>query len=264
MNFINKKYFNKCLCITLFLIFLLFKINLNAQSLRTDNRSLDKRRDTVVLIPQVITYPSVPNDGSIWINRELPYKGYTPEELLKNVFINSDGAGCSEISNVTFIGTGWNGTSWTNTNRSLSYFSHGTLDGLGIEEGLLLTTGGGLTAEGGNEQDEALGGGVNITDADLSAMIPGYSIESGAILQFDFVTQTDTIIFDYIFASEEYPEYVDAQYNDVFGFFISGPGITGTKNIALIPGTNTPVAINNINDHTNFKYYKDNFGSLYT
>ncbi|MEL7421949.1 MAG: choice-of-anchor L domain-containing protein, partial [Bacteroidota bacterium] len=67
-----------------------------------------------------------------------------------------------------------------------------------------------------------------------------------------FIPVNDTLRFTYSFASEEYPEYVCTQYNDVFGFFISGPGINGpyennAENIALIPGTDRPVTINNVN-----------------
>ncbi|MEM7038021.1 MAG: choice-of-anchor L domain-containing protein, partial [Bacteroidota bacterium] len=50
-----------------------------------------------------------------------------------------------------------------------------------------------------------------------------------------------------VFGSEEYDEYVCATFNDVFAFFISGPGIVGQQNIALVPGTTTPVAINTVN-----------------
>lgn len=65
--------------------------------------------------------------------------------------------------------------------------------------------------------------------------------------------------FQFVFGSEEYPEYVN-QFNDVFGFFINGPGINGphsnnSKNIALIPGTNTPVSINNVNEGNNSEYF---------
>ena len=79
-------------------------------------------------------------------------------------------------------------------------------------------------------------------------------------IQFDFIPATDTIRFNYIFASEEYNSFVCSNFNDIFGFFIKGPGINGdanlaptflnTKNIALIPGTNLPVSINTVNNGT--------------
>ena len=48
-----------------------------------------------------------------------------------------------------------------------------------------------------------------------------------ALLEFDFIPNSDTLVFDYIFGSNEYLQWVNSQYNDVFGFFISGPGIAG-------------------------------------
>lgn len=79
-------------------------------------------------------------------------------------------------------------------------------------------------------------------------------------IQFDFIPATDTLRFNYIFASEEYNQFVCSNFNDIFGFFIKGPGINGdanlaptflnTKNIALIPGTNLPVSINTVNNGT--------------
>jgi hypothetical protein len=49
-----------------------------------------------------------------------------------------------------------------------------------------------------------------------------------AILEFDFIATSDTLSFDYIFGSQEYFEFENTQYNDVFGFFLSGPGINGS------------------------------------
>ena len=66
------------------------------------------------------------------------------------------------------------------------------------------------------------------------------------MLEFDFVPLGNQVDFQYVFASEEYPDYV-CSINDVFGFFISGPGIVGSPNIALLPGTATPVGINTVN-----------------
>ena len=64
---------------------------------------------------------------------------------------------------------------------------------------------------------------------------------------FDMVPKGDSISFNYVFGSEEYWKSTCSGYNDAFGFFISGPNITGTQNIALVPGTNIPVAVNSVN-----------------
>ncbi|MCL1867545.1 MAG: choice-of-anchor L domain-containing protein, partial [Paludibacter sp.] len=212
-----------------------------------------------------------PPAGSIWVNRESPFKNYTIEELVKKVFV--EGGDCL-VSNVTFKGWGWNQNTqtWTpNAERSLAYFSHGTLNGLGMEEGILLATGDVLEAEGPNSATNGMEGGFSGTDSNLSALIPGYSINTVSVLEFDLIPFTNSLHFDYIFASEEYPEFSCSNYNDVFGFFISGPGITGTRNIALIPNTNMPVSIANIHPYTssyclaqNAQYYVDGTGNLYT
>ena len=57
--------------------------------------------------------------------------------------------------------------------------------------------------------------------------------------------------FRYVFASDEYNEFVGA-FNDVFAFLIDG------QNVALIPATTTPVAINTVNLTTNSSFYKNN------
>tara|TARA_B100000902_G_C27306319_1_gene915679 strand:+ start:677 stop:2266 length:1590 start_codon:yes stop_codon:yes gene_type:complete len=93
------------------------------------------------------------------------------------------------------------------------------------------------------------------------------STGDAAILEFDFVPSADTVEFRYVFASEEYLDFVNSSYNDVFAFLISGPGITGpyvsptgfpggAKNIAVVPGTqNWPVTISTVNDTVNSQYY---------
>jgi hypothetical protein len=102
-------------------------------------------------------------------------------------------------------------------------------------------------------------------DADLSAIVGGMPTYDAAVLQFDFVATNNTLLFDYVFASEEYNEFANTSFNDVFAFFISGPGITGSQNIALLPSTTTPVSINNVNNGSagtgpcvNCAYYHDN------
>ncbi|MDP0953449.1 choice-of-anchor L domain-containing protein, partial [Klebsiella pneumoniae] len=73
-----------------------------------------------------------------------------------------------------------------------------------------------------------------------------------AVLQFDFIPLGDTLKFDYVFASEEYNVYVGGGVNDVFAFLLSGPNPAGGNyvdaNLALLPGTTTPVSINTVNN----------------
>lgn len=133
---------------------------------------------------------------------------------------------------------------------------------LGIDEGILLTTGTvvpnengpqGPNNQGGSGVDNAYGG-----SGLLSNILNGEPTFNAAILEFDFVPYSDTVAFNYVFGSEEYPEYAPPEsstYNDVFGFFISGPGILGYENIAQLPNGNGVVSINNVNPITNAQYY---------
>src|SRR5690606_3893211 len=94
-----------------------------------------------------------------------------------------------------------------------------------------------------------------VDDPDLAQLISPITVNDCAVLEFDFVPNGDTLKFNFAFASEEYNEYVCGTVNDVFGFFISGPGINGpftnnAENIALIPGTDVPVSINTLNNGT--------------
>jgi len=90
-----------------------------------------------------------------------------------------------------------------------------------------------------------------LNDADLLSL-SGQPVTNGVIIEFDFIPTGDTLSFRYHFASSEYTSYTCSNFNDVFGFFISGPGITGpftnnAVNLAVVPGTNIPVAINTVN-----------------
>jgi gliding motility-associated-like protein len=82
-------------------------------------------------------------------------------------------------------------------------------------------------------------------------------IHDQGILEFDFVPQSDLVSFNFIFGSTEYESWINSVYNDAFGFFVSGPGITGpfsspagfpggSQNLALVPGTNLPITISTI------------------
>ncbi len=147
------------------------------------------------------------------------------------------------------------GSGVTISNYSMSCASNGsgtftnTNTNLGMPGGVMLASGKVSSVPNGanvfaSTQFTATG------DAQLSTLTNG-TIYDPCILQFDIVPQGPLLKFDYVFASEEYPEWVCSQFNDVFGFFITGPNPGGgnytNKNMALITGTNLPVAINTVN-----------------
>ena len=84
-------------------------------------------------------------------------------------------------------------------------------------------------------------------------------VNAPAILEFDFTTIDDSIAFNYVFASQEYPDYVGTQYNDAFAFIITDLTTDTKENIAKVPNTNTYVSINNINQLKNNEYFIPNY-----
>ena len=119
---------------------------------------------------------------------------------------------------------------------------------LPIEEGLILTTGSASLVAGPASSNASMNSGGG-GDTDLAA-IAGSMVFDACVLRFDCIPMGDTLLFNYVFGSEEYPEFV-CSFNDVFGLFLSGPGIAGpytnnAVNVALIPGTQTPISINTV------------------
>jgi outer membrane protein OmpA-like peptidoglycan-associated protein len=129
-----------------------------------------------------------------------------------------------------------------------------------INKGIVLSTGRATAAKGPNNSKR---GGVDLNtnyrpDKDLDKIARGQLLDQ-ATLEFDFIPVSDSISFKYVFGSEEYPEYVNSQFNDVFAFFVNGPGIKGARNIAVLPGTQVPITINTINQKTNSRYFVNNY-----
>ena len=179
-----------------------------------------------------------------------------PDALVQNVLL---GSGVT-VSNISFNGVPVTIGSFNASNTNL-----------GIDEGIIMTTGTILNVPG-----EGPHGPNNSPDAGKDNSAPGYPLLSNligniatydaAILEFDFVPYSDSVKFNYVFGSEEYPEYVSSTFNDAFAFFISGPGIPGgMQNIAQVPFGGGPVTINNVNNGQanagpcqNCTYYNNN------
>ncbi|HQP11675.1 MAG TPA: choice-of-anchor L domain-containing protein [Candidatus Omnitrophota bacterium] len=139
------------------------------------------------------------------------------------------------ISNVTYTGA----------SVASGTFTDGVSSGIGVESGIILTSGDASFAPGPNSEDGVTGTNYLSGDSDLDGLIPGYSTNDATILEFDFESAGGDLFFNYVFASDEYNEYTNSSFNDVFGFFVDD------TNIALIPGTSTPVSINNVNGGNN-------------
>lgn len=167
----------------------------------------------------------------------------TPENLITNIFL---GEGV-EVVDVQFQGTP----------ASVGFFQNGG-DEVGLQRGIVMSTGFaatnfaqvGVDSPGGAQSSTWASGAA--FDPDMEALAGTDEMNDLVAYTITFIPISDTLRFRYVFASEEYPEYVCSDFNDVFGFFISGPGINGpysngAENIALIPGTSLPVAINNVN-----------------
>jgi hypothetical protein len=185
----------------------------------------------------------------------------TPQQLVNSVLL---GSGVT-ASNITINGVaGMANTPFGN----IGYFTNAN-GAFPMTSGIILTTGDAIGAVGPNSSINSTNPGTSQSvsfDPDLNAIANG-SIENGVLLEFDFIPAGDTLIFNYLFGSDEYIEYAppnNSSFNDAFGIFLWGPGISGPfafpgypnggANIAVIPG-GIPVTINNINQVTNSQYY---------
>lgn len=116
----------------------------------------------------------------------------------------------------------------------------------GINQGVVLSTGNVTSIMGPNLWDDVSTDNSLPGDPDLDALIPGYVTFDATILEFDFECPDPTATsFQYVFTSDEYNEWVDTDFNDVFGFFLNGVNIAITPAICSSGGI--PVAINNVN-----------------
>lgn len=114
----------------------------------------------------------------------------------------------------------------------------GGASAVGFDTGLVLTTGDLGCVPGPNTSDSCSGQGTATS------------------LKVSFTSDTGNIFFNYVFASEEYPEFVDSIYNDQFSLLLNG------KNIAFLPDQTTEVSINNVNHKLNSNYYRANNGNI--
>ena len=176
------------------------------------------------------------------------------EELVREDFLKiSECVDDGNVFNIKMIGS----------SSVVGSFANGQ-EILGMDRGIVFSTGFLSDISGSNLSPETTGvtesSGLDGDLRDIAGFGP--SIFDVAGIEFDFMSVTDVASFNYIFASEEYCEYVGSEFNDAFGFFVSGPGIEGiysndSENVARLPN-GTPVTINNVNHLTNRNLFKSN------
>jgi gliding motility-associated-like protein len=174
----------------------------------------------------------------------------TPQEIID--IVQSLAGPTVTISNVTVGG---------------SYFSGSTgsfedvLGLLDIPKGLIMTCGKASLAVGPNNSSRAgYPSSISTTtedfDSDLESVVPGEKFYDLVTIEFDIKVTNTVLSFNYMFGSEEYPEY-ERQYNDVFGFFINRVGSNDVKNLA-VTSNGTPVSVKSINSSKNAQYFVSN------
>lgn len=179
-----------------------------------------------------------PGASSIVINPDL----YTVEQIVTDILINSE---CGQVSNITSR----TGTDFGIESNGISYFHRGTTD-FPLEEGILITTGKAIEAKGPNVTTMGDGdwwpGDDQLFDYIQESGINPFliSLNQATVLEFDFVAVSNKLRFPFIYASEEYGQCF---LSDPFAFFITDED-GNVDNLAVVPGTNSPVSVLTIRD----------------
>lgn len=173
---------------------------------------------------------------------------YTPNKIVNNYFIGKNHDGI-KIKNISYSGA---------KNSIGLFFYNSNIQQSLPSKGIALSTGNVIDAMA-KWANTALASTENYNggDYDLSKIVNNKTFDS-AILEFDFLSLTDSISFIFQFASEEYPQYVRKGVSDIFGFFVSDIETEIKKNIAVLPNTNIPITIDLINNDINSHYYVSN------
>lgn len=194
--------------------------------------------------------------------------GLTIEHYVNNVLLGSG----IQASNITYSGGSEQLGMLTGAEDSFSIstglvMSSDAAENLGCPSAFVQCTG--CLGSGNSEPD--LLAVANSVPPLIGESFSVSSVNDVSVLEFDFTAAGDSIRFNYAFGSDEYETWINTQYNDVFAFFLSGPGINGTYsspaefpngavNIAVVPDTDPalPITVSSVNSSLNSEYYVNN------
>jgi len=162
---------------------------------------------------------------------------YTPQQLVEDVLINNV---CASVSNISVTGV-------QGSEHSYGYFS-GAGTTFPFANGIILSTGKASGAQGPNTSLLDDGNDSSWTgDRDLEAALDINNSVNATVLEFDFIPLSNHISFDYMLSSEEYHDNAPCRYSDGFAFLLKEAGTDNPfQNLAVIPGTNTPVKVTSV------------------
>jgi gliding motility-associated-like protein len=175
---------------------------------------------------------SVVGYSQITINEAL-----TTQQLVEDILIDSP---CAQVS----LFTQSTGTDFGDVNGIAAFDANGS--GFPFTSGVVLSSGNVASAPGPNTSLLSEGGIGWPGDTDLEAATSASNTNNASFIQFNFVPLISNISFDFIMASEEYNDNFECTFSDAFAFILTD-NVTGvTQNLAVLPGTATPIEVTNI------------------
>ena len=180
-----------------------------------------------------------------------------------------------DLVQLVLAGQGINATNvaFTGAFEQLGTMTEGLEAGLPLDKAVLISTGNAMNLECESLASQFSWGMTTDFDADLLEVansVPpligqGFFVDQVndvAVLEFDFVAATDLLTFSFFFVSQEFSGFKNTQFNDVFAFFVSGPGISGpysgnSANVALVPESDPalPITVSSVNMGTNAEFF---------
>ena len=157
----------------------------------------------------------------------------TPAQLVDLLLGNS----CVEVSNISVSST-----------QSVAYFNQNGST-FPISEGIIIRNGVATFTQGpytGVNLSSSVTNSGDVFLQTLSDANGGTSpIVNAEFLEFDFIPLSNSFSFNFLFASNEYGFY-QCEFSDVFAFVLTDLSSGISTNLAVIPGTNTPVSVTTI------------------
>lgn len=154
------------------------------------------------------------------------------------------------------------GASYTGANNSSAIYSNGGLSPGVVPgpTGVILSTGNANAfTQSSGDPNRAAGTSTDTTGPNNVAQfnaVAGTSTFDASYMDVDFIPTGNVMTMQFVFSSEEYPEYITSQFNDVMGVWINGTHVpiavgNGQTGVTNINGTTQP---NLIKSNTNDAY----------